>query len=651
MPFVNGENVGAYRIAKQLGQGGMATVFKAYHPALDRYVAIKVMHPAFTGDPNFLARFQREARIVAKLDHPHIIPIYDFAEHRGHPYLVMRFIEGETLKARMERGPLEIHEVLHITQAVGEALTYAHQQGVLHRDIKPSNILLTPDGGVYLTDFGLARMAEAGESTLSRDMMLGTPQYISPEQAKGLTELDARTDIYSLGVVLYEALVGQPPFTADTPYAIIHDHIFTPLPLPRELNADLPESVERVLLKALAKEPEDRFQSVEELVNGIEAALQPFIVPPPSLETSVAPPSTAPPPPETPETIVTPPPITPMPVEAAEVVAETDKDEAPREKRRKRRLWPWAVAAAAVLSVVVILGLGLMANRRRQPGPPSGPGQVEQLMEDAQIALEERDLDRALELYRQAAAADPNLISTYVEASDLLIQAGETDAAIEILLMGLDANPDDPDLHRRLAGIALLTRRLGVAEQEIAWLMQEAPEDAFSHIYAGVLALAEGKPCDEARPELDIALSIAPNLPWAHYGLALCHLQEGDPEAAHAELDLVLSNRNTPPLLRARAEQRLSTLDTEGEKEIVKRDFEELVALAGEIPEEEIRHTLKEMLAQARRAWENGDADLAIEMLKEASTWVQQHRDELGEPRAEDLSVRLDRIISLVTAP
>ncbi len=265
MTFAPGENVGPYRIIEQLGQGGMATVFKAYHAGLDRYVAIKVMHPAFKQDPNFLARFQREARVVAKLDHPNIVPIYDYAEHNNNPYLVMKFVEGETLKARLSRGPLTRDEGLRIVDAVGKGLGYAHGRGILHRDIKPSNILLCPDGAIYLADFGLARIAQAGESTLSSEMLLGTPHYISPEQARGERNLDAGTDIYSFGVVLYEMVVGRVPFNADTPFSIIHDHIYTPLPLPQKINPRVPDTVQRVLLKALAKERADRFASVEEL--------------------------------------------------------------------------------------------------------------------------------------------------------------------------------------------------------------------------------------------------------------------------------------------------------------------------------------------------------------------------------------------------
>lgn len=273
MPFAVGETVGPYRILEQLGQGGMATVFKAYHAALDRYVAIKALHPAFMEDPNFLARFQREARVVAKLEHPNIVPIYDYADDQGRPYLVMKFVEGQTLKARLARAPLSRDEILHITEAVGVGLAYAHRAGILHRDVKPSNVLLTPDNQVYLADFGLARIAAAGESTISSDMMVGTPQYISPEQAKGERNLDEGTDIYSFGVLLYEIVVGRVPFSSDTPYSIIHDHIYSPLPLPRQMNPNVPEAVERVLLKALAKERADRYATVQDLVQAFTAAL------------------------------------------------------------------------------------------------------------------------------------------------------------------------------------------------------------------------------------------------------------------------------------------------------------------------------------------------------------------------------------------
>jgi len=272
MSFNVGENIGPYRIVEQLGQGGMATVFKAYHASLDRYVAIKALHPAFNQEVAFESRFQREARVVAKLEHPNIVPVYDYAEHEKRPYLVMKFIEGITLKARMEQSPLTSDEVVRVVDAVGAALAYAHKQGVLHRDIKPSNVLLATDGQIYLADFGLARMAQAGESTLSSDSIMGTPQYISPEQAMGKSDLDQRTDLYSFGVMMYEMAVGKVPYSADTPFSIIHDHIYTPLPLPRQVNPKVTEEVERVLLKALSKEREDRFEDATALVTNFKTA-------------------------------------------------------------------------------------------------------------------------------------------------------------------------------------------------------------------------------------------------------------------------------------------------------------------------------------------------------------------------------------------
>jgi serine/threonine protein kinase len=273
MPFKVGENVGPYRVMEQLGQGGMATVFKAYHASLDRYVALKVLHPAFMQDPNFLGRFQREARVVAKLEHPNIVPVYDFAEHEGQSYLVMKYVEGPTLKARLQNGPVNRDEGLRIVEAVGAALSYAHAQDILHRDIKPSNVILSGDGRIYLTDFGLARIASAGESTYSSDMMVGTPQYISPEQAVGESDLDAGTDIYSFGVILYQLVVGRVPFSADTPFSVVHDHIYTPLPMPRAVNPNVPSSVERVLLKALSKERKARFKDVSAMVSAFKAAV------------------------------------------------------------------------------------------------------------------------------------------------------------------------------------------------------------------------------------------------------------------------------------------------------------------------------------------------------------------------------------------
>ncbi|MCA9947029.1 MAG: serine/threonine protein kinase, partial [Anaerolineales bacterium] len=208
------------------------------------------------------------------LEHPNIVPVYDFAEHEGYPYLVMRFVQGETLKQRLSQGTLSTKEMIRIASRVADGLDYAHKQGVLHRDIKPSNILLTPGGGVFIADFGLARITQSGESTMSQDMIMGTPQYISPEQAKGTTELDGRTDIYSFGIIVYEMVTGQVPFASDTGYSIIHSQIFDPPPLPSSLNDNISPAIEAVLLKVLSKDPAERYETAGEFLAAFKQAAQ-----------------------------------------------------------------------------------------------------------------------------------------------------------------------------------------------------------------------------------------------------------------------------------------------------------------------------------------------------------------------------------------
>ncbi|MFN8378294.1 MAG: protein kinase [Anaerolineae bacterium] len=280
--------LGPYRIEAPMGQGGMATIYRATQQRLDRVVAIKMLHPVFAQDATFLSRFEREAQIVARLDHPHIVPVYDFSDYNGQPYLVMKYIDGTTLKMAQADGPLQPDEILRLLTPIADALDYAHRQGVLHRDVKPSNILIASDGTPWLTDFGLARMAALGSSTLSGDMMLGTPHYISPEQALGSQNLTSSTDLYSFGVVLYELVSGRVPFTGDTPYAIVHAHIYDPLPAPRSLNPDLSTAVEAVLVKALSKEPAERYPTATALIDAYRAALE--AAPEPTSATDSAPP-------------------------------------------------------------------------------------------------------------------------------------------------------------------------------------------------------------------------------------------------------------------------------------------------------------------------------------------------------------------------
>lgn len=269
-----GTTIGQYTLLEKIGVGGMATVYLARQDRLDRLVALKLMHQTFLSDNNFVERFAREARIVASLDHPNIVPLFDFSDEGDQPYLIMKYVRGHTLKRRLNKeGVLSLDDILEVIPALADALTYAHSQGILHRDIKPSNIILDDTGTPYLMDFGLARVLQAGESTLSADMMLGTPHYISPEQAQG-QEISARSDVYSLGVVLYELVVGRVPFTGDTPFIIVHKHIYNKPEPPSAINPEIPESVDQVILRALEKNPKDRYATPNDLADAFRNAVE-----------------------------------------------------------------------------------------------------------------------------------------------------------------------------------------------------------------------------------------------------------------------------------------------------------------------------------------------------------------------------------------
>jgi eukaryotic-like serine/threonine-protein kinase len=262
---------GRYEIDSLLGQGGMARVFKGADRVLDRTVAIKVLSPQFADDEQFVSRFRREAQAAAGLNHPNIVSVYDTGDQSDVHFIVMEYIEGRTLRDVIRgEGPLLPERAAEIGEAVARALSTAHQAGLVHRDIKPGNIMLTRDGEVKVMDFGIARTS-TGDTLTQTAAVLGTASYLSPEQAQGHS-VDARSDLYSLGCVLYEMLTGRAPFTGDSPVAIAYKHVREdPLP-PSHLNPDVPPTLDAVVLKCMAKNPANRYETAEELRADLERA-------------------------------------------------------------------------------------------------------------------------------------------------------------------------------------------------------------------------------------------------------------------------------------------------------------------------------------------------------------------------------------------
>ncbi len=328
-----GRTIGSYQIVEELGRGGMAVVYRAYQPSLNRHVAIKILPPQLGFDQQFVDRFLREARAAASLRHPNIVVIHDVgrepAQEQDIFFIVMEYLEGRTLRQLVEEeGPLHSKRAALIVEQVASALDYAHQRGFVHRDVKPANIFVGPDDHVTLTDFGIAKAASETQHLTRTGTLMGTPEYMSPEQAAG-GDVDHRTDLYALGVVLYQMLIGQVPFRGTTPHAVLHNVIYeAPLP-PRQVNPNLSPALEGVILKAIAKQPEQRFQRGSELSRAVRQALA-----------GAAPAGARVPPP-------------PPPIQRAGAVPAA---------RGSRSPLPWILAAIAAVLVLIIGGLVLLLS-------------------------------------------------------------------------------------------------------------------------------------------------------------------------------------------------------------------------------------------------------------------------------------------------
>jgi tRNA A-37 threonylcarbamoyl transferase component Bud32 len=351
------QKFGRYEIKAEIGRGGMATVYHAYDPRFEREVAIKVLPREMLHDVQFRTRFEREAKIIAMLEHPAIVPVYDFGEEDGQPYFVMRYMTGGSLSDRMKNVPMSIQEAARILTHIAPALDDAHNKGIVHRDLKPGNILFDQFNEPYISDFGIAKLTEA-QTNVTGSAIVGTPAYMSPEQAQG-EPIDGRSDIYGLGVILFELLTGQQPYHGDTPMSVVVKQITDPVPHILDVKPDLPPDIEIIIEKAMAKDRNERFQNVKSLADALTAVASGKSL---SLETSDA-------------TMVTSPktvaaakrPIQPLPgtviAQRKQPPAGSEQVQAAGAPARKTVLWIGLAAVILVLCIVVVVGVLIFKDK------------------------------------------------------------------------------------------------------------------------------------------------------------------------------------------------------------------------------------------------------------------------------------------------
>ncbi len=369
-----GRKLGRYVLSRKIGAGGMAEVWEAFDEGLHRSVAVKVVRDEIAGEAEFRERFIREARLAAQLEHPRILPIYDFGTEGGVTYLVMPLLPGGSLKERIS-GPMPADEAVEALAAIAAALDHAHGRGVLHRDVKPSNVLVDASGSLLLADFGLAKNTAVSSELTVAGMVVGTPAYMAPEQAVG-RPVDARADQYALGIVAFELLTGRTPFRSESPFAILDKHLREAPPPPSSFVPDLPPEVDDVLAKALAKQPQERFATCRQMVEALAAALGASMPMRPSTAVRAARP-----PDQTwvADTAATMPPLTPRPTRATPRPAHLTMP-APQTAVTARRPAPSGPSSNAVVAAIVVVALlfigvaaGLGWTLLRPKGTPAEP--------------------------------------------------------------------------------------------------------------------------------------------------------------------------------------------------------------------------------------------------------------------------------------
>ncbi len=586
-----GQDVGGYRIISQIGRGGMATVFKAYQASLDRYVAVKVMPPYYAEqDDTFLKRFRQEAKAIASLRHPNILIVIDFGEEDETTYIVMEFVEAGTLTEIMGK-PMAPDQMLGLTDQVAGALHYAHEQGVVHRDIKPSNILLPKPDWPLLTDFGLAKIVGGSQLTQS-GTVAGTPAYMSPEQGRG-EKVDSRSDIYSLGIVLYEMATGVVPFHAETPMAVVVKHIIDPLPLPRSKNPELSEGIERVILKSLSKDPDDRFQDVQEMAKALKGAVRELptgvaeavpAVPTAQVTTMVD------------EVDVAAESEKPVPAAAA-VAAESLASEdgaAKKDKPMLSRGGKIAVGIGGLLLAAIVCLIGIGALSGEDTPAVEQPVATEQELSNVEINPDLEIIPENLELFLEQARA--------------LVDSGDYDAAGEMLDAATKIGSEESWVHEEAGYIIMDMQDYGPAAEQFRQALRLDPLATWNYSNLAAALVADGRE-DEVSAALLSAFDvpeIAENpealndLGWAFFSYDLLD------EAEQAFFRSIEGGADFPDPWEGLANQRYANGDLPGA-------MAELQAGIEKFPEHSPFFEL-----MGYWAWEEGEFERAMEALSRA---------------------------------
>lgn len=468
---------GRYRIEAAVGEGGMAKVFRAQDDVLGRTVAVKVLAPEFARDGQFVQRFRREAQSAAALNHPNVVSVFDTGSDGPVHYIVMEFVEGRTLRDVLAGdGRLHPRRAAEIAESMCRALAGAHQQGLVHRDVKPGNVMLTPSGEVKVMDFGIARVT-TGEALTQTATVLGTASYFSPEQAKG-EPVDARSDVYSAGCVLYEMLTGRPPFSGDSPVSIAYKHVREDPELPSRLNPDVSPGLDAVVMKAMAKNPANRYQTATEMADDLHRVEQGEQV----HATPILP--------GQPTEVVN------RPVRHTEVMSAL-----PEEERRGRGPWPVVLTTALVVALVGVATFFLIRELTGESPQVRVPNVVGSDENVATQLLQRRGF--TVDPIQVASTEDPGIVIEQDPPAGELVDEGE------VIILRVSAGPelvDVPDLLGKTAQEA--ADELEAVELTVGQTTEEASEDfELGQVISQNPAAAEQAP---AGSTVDLIISSGP---------------------------------------------------------------------------------------------------------------------------------------------